>query len=113
MFGIETEFGVTCAFEGQRKLSPDEVARYLFREVMSWGDPATCSCGTVPACTWMWVRIRSTRPLSVTTSASWWSMTGPGGILEGLLVDAERRLGRLRRGPPMPNRGFRRGAPPA
>src|ERR687886_76794 len=37
IFGIETEFGVTCAFEGQRKLSPDEVARYLFRKVVSWG----------------------------------------------------------------------------
>ncbi len=37
IFGLETEFGVTCAFEGQRKLSPDEVARYLFRKVVSWG----------------------------------------------------------------------------
>src|SRR5689334_25096991 len=37
IFGIETEFGVTCAFEGQRKLSPDAVARYLFRKVVSWG----------------------------------------------------------------------------
>src|SRR3954462_147691 len=37
IFGIENEFGVTCAFEGQRKLSPDEVARYLFRKVVSWG----------------------------------------------------------------------------
>ena len=35
--GIETEFGVTCTFHGQRRLSPDEVARYLFRRVVSWG----------------------------------------------------------------------------
>lgn len=35
--GIETEFGVTCTFKGQRRLSPDEVARYLFRRVVSWG----------------------------------------------------------------------------
>ncbi len=35
--GIETEFGVTCTFEGQRRLSPDEVARYLFRRVVAWG----------------------------------------------------------------------------
>ncbi|MBB4683604.1 Pup--protein ligase [Amycolatopsis jiangsuensis] len=37
IFGIETEFGVTCTFHGQRRLSPDEVARYLFRRVVSWG----------------------------------------------------------------------------
>lgn len=37
IFGIETEFGVTCTFHGQRRLSPDEVARYLFRKVVAWG----------------------------------------------------------------------------
>ncbi|MGZ4522926.1 MAG: Pup--protein ligase [Mycobacteriaceae bacterium] len=37
IMGIETEFGVTCTFRGQRRLSPDEVARYLFRRVVSWG----------------------------------------------------------------------------
>ena len=37
IFGIENEFGVTCALRGQRRLSPDEVARYLFRGVVSWG----------------------------------------------------------------------------
>ena len=37
IFGLETEFGVTCTFHGQRRLSPDEVARYLFRRVVSWG----------------------------------------------------------------------------
>ena len=28
---------VTCTFRGQRRLSPDEVARYLFRRVVHWG----------------------------------------------------------------------------
>ena len=37
IFGIENEYGVTCTFHGQRRLSPDEVARYLFRRVVSWG----------------------------------------------------------------------------
>ncbi|WP_153396904.1 Pup--protein ligase [Ornithinicoccus halotolerans] len=37
IFGIETEFGVTCAFTGERRLAADEVARYLFRKVVSWG----------------------------------------------------------------------------
>ncbi len=37
IFGIENEYGVTCTLRGQRRLSPDEVARYLFRKVVSWG----------------------------------------------------------------------------
>ena len=37
IFGIENEYGVTCTSRGQRRLSPDEVARYLFRRVVSWG----------------------------------------------------------------------------
>jgi proteasome accessory factor A len=37
IFGIETEYGVACMVRGQRRLSPDEVARYLFRRVVSWG----------------------------------------------------------------------------
>ncbi|MGD3152559.1 Pup--protein ligase [Tsukamurella tyrosinosolvens] len=37
IMGIETEFGVTCTFHGHRRLSPDEIARYLFRRVVSWG----------------------------------------------------------------------------
>lgn len=37
IFGIENEYGVTCTLAGQRRLSPDEVARYLFRRVVSWG----------------------------------------------------------------------------
>jgi proteasome accessory factor A len=37
IFGIENEYGVTCVLRGQRRLSPDEVARYLFRRVVSWG----------------------------------------------------------------------------
>jgi proteasome accessory factor A len=37
IFGVETEYGITCTVGGQRRLSPDEVARYLFRRVVSWG----------------------------------------------------------------------------
>jgi proteasome accessory factor A len=37
IFGIENEYGVTCTLRGQRRLSPDETARYLFRRVLSWG----------------------------------------------------------------------------
>jgi proteasome accessory factor A len=37
IMGLETEFGVACAFDGMRRMSPDEVARYMFRQVVSWG----------------------------------------------------------------------------
>jgi proteasome accessory factor A len=37
IFGVETDYGITCTFGGQQRLSPDEVARYLFRRVVSWG----------------------------------------------------------------------------
>ncbi|HKJ57518.1 MAG TPA: proteasome accessory factor PafA2 family protein, partial [Nitriliruptoraceae bacterium] len=37
IFGIENEYGVTYTEGGQRRLTPDEVARYLFRRVVSWG----------------------------------------------------------------------------
>ncbi|MGI8755013.1 MAG: Pup--protein ligase [Acidimicrobiales bacterium] len=37
IYGLENEYGVTCTSRGQRRLSPDEVARYLFRRVVSWG----------------------------------------------------------------------------
>src|SRR4029079_6863695 len=37
IFVSETECGVTCSCGGQLRLSPDEVARYLFRRVVHWG----------------------------------------------------------------------------
>jgi proteasome accessory factor A len=93
IFGIETEYGVTCTFRGQRRLSPDEVARYLFRRVVSWGrssnvflangsrlyldvgshpEYATAECDDIPS-------------LIAQDRAG-------ERILEGLLLDAEIRL---------------------
>lgn len=37
IYGLETEFGVTATTNGQRRLTPDEVSRALFRKVVSWG----------------------------------------------------------------------------
>ncbi len=37
IFGLETEYGITFTQKGQRRLTPDEVARYLFRSVVAWG----------------------------------------------------------------------------
>lgn len=93
IFGLETEYGVTCTFKGQRRLSPDEVARYLFRRVVSWGrssnvflrngsrlyldvgshpEYATAECDSIPQ-------------LIVHDRAG-------ERILEGLVTDAQRRL---------------------
>ena len=37
IFGVETEFGISYSGPNSRPLSPEEVARYLFRKVVSWG----------------------------------------------------------------------------
>ncbi|MDO5500050.1 MAG: Pup--protein ligase [Propionibacteriaceae bacterium] len=37
IYGLETEFGVICNTHGQRRLSADEAARHLFRDVVAWG----------------------------------------------------------------------------
>ena len=37
IYGLETEYGVACTSGGARRLTPDEVARYLFRRVVTWG----------------------------------------------------------------------------
>src|SRR2546430_4459018 len=43
IFGVETEYGLTCSFRGQRRLSPDEVAVYLSGGVVSWGGSSNVS----------------------------------------------------------------------
>ncbi|WP_422391952.1 Pup--protein ligase [Arthrobacter sp. N1] len=37
IYGVETEFGISYSGPNSRPLSPEEVARYLFRKVVSWG----------------------------------------------------------------------------
>ncbi len=93
IFGIETEYGVTCTFHGQRRLSPDEVARYLFRRVVSWGRSSNVflrngarlylDVGSHPE--------YATPECDDIVSLVTHDKAGER-ILEGLLVDAERRL---------------------
>ena len=45
IFGLETEYGITCSFKGQRRFSPDEVARYLFRSVVNRGGSSNMFLG--------------------------------------------------------------------
>jgi proteasome accessory factor A len=37
VFGLETEYGIHCTVDGRRRLPTEEVARRLFRHVVSWG----------------------------------------------------------------------------
>src|SRR6201996_7666442 len=93
IFGIENEYGVTCTFRGQRRLSPDEVARYLFRRVVSWGRSSNVflrngarlylDVGSHPE--------YATPECDNVTELVTHDKAGER-ILEGLLVDAERRL---------------------
>ncbi len=83
----------TCTFRGQRRLSPDEVARYLFRRVVSWGRSSNVflrngarlylDVGSHPE--------YATPECDNVTELVTHDKSGER-ILEGLLVDAERRL---------------------
>src|SRR6476646_1311912 len=93
IFGIENEYGVTCTFHGQRRLSPDEVARYLFRRVVSWGRSSNVFLRNGAR---LYLDVGS-HPEYATPECD--SLPGlvahdKAGerILEGLLIDAERRL---------------------
>jgi proteasome accessory factor A len=93
IYGIETEYGVTCTFKGQRRLSPDEVARYLFRRVVAWGRSSN-------------VFLRNGARLYLDVGSHPEYATGECDdlrelvihdragerILEGLVIDAQRRL---------------------
>ncbi|MDX6206653.1 MAG: proteasome accessory factor [Frankiales bacterium] len=93
IFGLENEYGVTCTFRGQRRLSPDEVARYLFRRVVSWGRSSNVflkngarlylDVGSHPE----YATPECDSPIDLVTHDK-----AGERILEGLLVDAERRL---------------------
>ncbi|MFI9364905.1 Pup--protein ligase [Kitasatospora sp. NPDC053057] len=93
IFGLENEYGVTCTFRGQRRLSPDEVARYLFRRVVSWGRSSNVflrngarlylDVGSHPE--------YATPECDDVVELVTHDKAGER-ILEGLLVDAERRL---------------------
>lgn len=93
IYGIETEYGVTCVSSGQRRLTPDEVARYLFRRVVAWGRSSN-----------VFLRNGSRLYLDVGSHPEYATAEcddlvtllahdkAGERILEGLLVDAEIRL---------------------
>ena len=91
--GIENEYGVTCTFKGQRRLSPDEVARYLFRRVVSWGRSSNVFLRN-GARLYLDVGSHPEYATPECDSAVDLVTHDKAGerIREGLLVDAERRL---------------------
>ena len=93
IMGIENEYGVTCTFKGQRRLSPDEVARYLFRRVVSWGRSSNVFLRN-GARLYLDVGSHPEYATPECDSAVDLVTHDKAGerILEGLLVDAERRL---------------------
>ncbi len=94
IFGLENEYGVTCTFRGQRRLSPDEVARYLFRRVVSWGRSSNVFLAQRRQALPGRRHPSRVRHAGVRHRAPTWSPTTrpASGSCEGLLVDAERRL---------------------
>ena len=93
IFGIENEYGVTCTTQGQRRLTPDEVARYLFRRVVAWGRSSNVflgngarlylDVGSHPE--YATAECDSVRELVIQDKAG-------ERILEGLVEDAQGRL---------------------
>jgi len=93
IFGLETEFGVTCASTDGRGLSADEVARYLFRKVVAWGRSSNVflsngsrlylDVGSHPE--YATAECDDVRQLVVHDKAG-------ERVLEGLVVDAQARL---------------------
>jgi len=91
--GLGTESGVTCPFRGQRRLSPAEVARSLFRRVVSWGRSSNVflrngarlylDVGSHPE----YATPECDNVVELVTHDK-----AGERILEGLLVDAEKRL---------------------
>src|ERR1700741_5569699 len=93
IFGLETEYGVTCTYRGQRRLGAGEGARYLFRRVVSWGRSSNVflrngarlylDVGSHPE--YATAECDSLVQLVTHDRAGEW-------VLEDLLVDAEQRL---------------------
>ncbi|WP_344785191.1 Pup--protein ligase [Gordonia caeni] len=93
IMGIETEFGVTCTMQGQRRLSPDEVARYLFRRVVAWGRSSNVF---LPNGSRLYLDVGSHPEYATAECDSVEQLVthdrAGERILEDLLVDAEQRL---------------------
>src|SRR5712675_3049635 len=93
IFGLENEYGVTCTFRGSRRLSPDEVARYLFRRVVSWGRSSNVFLRNGAR---LYLDVGSHPEYATPECDNILDLVAHDKagerILEGLLLDADRRL---------------------
>ncbi len=93
IFGLENEYGVTCVLRGQRRLSPDEVARYLFRRVVSWGRSSNVFLENGAR---LYLDVGSHPEYATPECDSLYDVVAHDRagerILEGLVVSAEQRL---------------------
>lgn len=94
IFGLENEYGITCTLRGQRRLSPDEVARYLFRRVVSWGRSSNVFLSNGAR---LYLDVGSHPEYATPECDSVYDVVAHDKagerILEQLLISAERRLG--------------------
>ena len=93
IFGLETEYGVTCAVDSGRGLSADEVARYLFRKVVAWGRSSNVFLGNGSR---LYLDVGS-HPEYATAECDDVAQLiahdrGGERVLEGLVEDAQARL---------------------
>src|SRR5438094_5283904 len=93
IFAVQNEYGVTCTFRGQRRLSPGEVARYLFRRVVSSGRSSNVFLRNGAR---LYLDVGSHPEYATPECDSVLDLVAHDKagerILEGLLVDADRRL---------------------
>lgn len=94
IFGLENEYGITCTLRGQRRLSPDEVARYLFRRVVSWGRSSNVFLSNGAR---LYLDVGSHPEYATPECDSVYDVVAHDKagerILEQLMISAERRLG--------------------
>ncbi len=93
IFGLETEYGVTCAADEGRGLSADEVARYLFRKVVAWGRSSNVFLRNGSR---LYLDVGSHPEYATAECDDWRQLVthdrAGERILEGLIADAQLRL---------------------
>ncbi|WP_159809062.1 Pup--protein ligase [Cellulomonas citrea] len=93
IFGLETEYGVTCASSDGRGLSADEVARYLFRKVVAWGRSSNVFLRNGSR---LYLDVGSHPEYATAECDDWRQLVvhdrAGERILEGLVTDAQERL---------------------
>lgn len=93
IFGLETEYGVTCAAQDGRGLSADEVARYLFRKVVAWGRSSNVFLRNGSR---LYLDVGSHPEYATAECDDWRQLVthdrAGERILEGLVEDAQQRL---------------------